>query len=97
MYNTFYHFFIIHILQSIIHRKNFKYIVTFAAIIKYKLDITNMKNILSRMPHSIYRIFMRSEFLNIVHLVKTIWRKIKYGITPRKIEGILNLHRYKLH
>lgn len=46
--------------------------VTFAAIIKYKFDIINIKNILSTIPHSIYIIFMRSEFLNIAHLVKTI-------------------------
>lgn len=46
--------------------------VTFAAIIKYKFNITSMKNILSRIPHSMYIIFIMSDFLNIAHFVKTM-------------------------
>lgn len=46
--------------------------VTFDAIIKYKFNITNMKNILSRIPHSMYIIFIMSDFLNIAHFVKTM-------------------------
>ena len=46
--------------------------VTFTAIIKYKFNITIMNNILSRIPHSMYSIFIMSDFLNIAHFVKTM-------------------------
>lgn len=46
--------------------------VTFTAIIKYKFNITSMNNILSRIPHSIYIIFIIPDFLNIAHFVNAM-------------------------